>query len=270
MDFEEALEMSKDPDNIPGIYNYCDGWCDRCTFTSHCYNFKMRGRFEEEIEREEREKENQEFWGQVNESIEDVKDLLGEEEEKVPEESFFDFDDDDVEDTMKEYEGHRKKAKAQPIGIAGKRYMNWVTEWFEQLKDEITVIDPKDRNLPFRLEIPGIDDPIVLRKLAIALEIILYYHMQIWVKVNRSLTSSYDDFENDPEYKDMPKDSEGSAKVALLGIDQSIGGWATFLKYMPSGHEQFQENLTLLNQLRNAIERQFPNARNFKRPGFDD
>ncbi len=110
MDFEEAVEMSKDPNNIPGIYNYCDGWCVRCLFTSRCYSFKMSGRFEKEIEREEREKENQEFWNQVNESIEDVQDLLGEEEEKVSDELFFDFDDEDVEDSMAEHENHRKKA----------------------------------------------------------------------------------------------------------------------------------------------------------------
>ncbi len=270
MDFEEAVEMSKDPNNIPGIYNYCDGWCVRCLFTSRCYSFKMSGRFEKEIEREEREKENQEFWNQVNESIEDVQDLLGEEEEKVSDELFFDFDDEDVEDSMAEHENHRKKAKVQPISIASKRYMNWVTDWFEQLKEDITVIDPEDRNRPFQLEIPGIDDPIVLKKLAIALEIVLYYHMQIWVKVTRSLTSSYDDFEHDPEYADLPKDSDGSAKVALLGIDQSIGGWTTFLKYIPSQRNKIKEITTLLNQLRNAIERRFPTSRNFKRPGFDD
>ena len=24
---------------IPGIYNYCDYWCERCAFTKRCRNF---------------------------------------------------------------------------------------------------------------------------------------------------------------------------------------------------------------------------------------
>ena len=27
--------------HIPGIYNYCDRWCERCPFTSRCLNFEM-------------------------------------------------------------------------------------------------------------------------------------------------------------------------------------------------------------------------------------
>lgn len=26
---------------IPGIYNYCDYWCERCAFTRRCRNFAM-------------------------------------------------------------------------------------------------------------------------------------------------------------------------------------------------------------------------------------
>ena len=28
-------------DFIPGIYNYCDSWCERCLYTSRCMNFAM-------------------------------------------------------------------------------------------------------------------------------------------------------------------------------------------------------------------------------------
>ena len=39
MDKDKLIEMAKNPDLIPGIYNYCDRWCERCAFTSHCLTF---------------------------------------------------------------------------------------------------------------------------------------------------------------------------------------------------------------------------------------
>jgi hypothetical protein len=29
------------PDHIPGIYNYCDRWCERCQLTSRCLNYEI-------------------------------------------------------------------------------------------------------------------------------------------------------------------------------------------------------------------------------------
>ena len=29
-----------DPRNIPGIYNYCDRWCERCRFSARCLSFR--------------------------------------------------------------------------------------------------------------------------------------------------------------------------------------------------------------------------------------
>lgn len=269
MDFEEHLEMARDPNNIPGIYNYCDGWCERCTFTSKCLNFKTRAVFEEEIEKEKREEENKAFWNEVDEALDDVKDLLDIEPEDDSESDFSLFDDfDDEDDAMKEHENHRQKAKAQPISQAGKRYMNIATDFFKKKEGSLDRFYTEDDKHEVTVE--GITNEVTLRRISVAVQVAFYYHMQIWVKVNRALTSSYDDFEHDPEYADMPKDSDGSAKVALLGIDQSIAGWSTLYKYLESDQKEITDIVLLLKQLRRGIERVFPNARAFQRPGFDD
>lgn len=39
MDKKRLLEMAENPDFIPGIYNYCDRWCERCAFTSRCLTY---------------------------------------------------------------------------------------------------------------------------------------------------------------------------------------------------------------------------------------
>jgi len=273
MDFREAREMAKDPNNIPGIFNYCDGWCERCTFTSRCLSFKMSRKFEEEIEWEEREKKNKQFWEQVEEAVEDVRDLLeegGENDDDLPDFDFDPEDDEEVAEMMDEHEKHRQKAREQPISKAANRYMEWVNNWYKIKQKEGTILFPESRDELITFNVDGIKDPVILRRLGLAMEVAFYYYMQIWVKVNRALTSSYNGFEDDPEFADFPKDSDGSAKVALLGIEQSIAAWTTIWKYVDSMKPELDKQIRLLRQLRAAIERVFPNARNFKRPGFDD
>ncbi len=48
MDDDRGMNMGMDADNIEGIFNFCDAWCERCTFTNRCLNYKMRAEFEQE------------------------------------------------------------------------------------------------------------------------------------------------------------------------------------------------------------------------------
>jgi acyl dehydratase len=75
--------------------------------------------------------------------------------------------------------------------------------------------------------------------------------------------------ENDPELKDMPKDSDGSAKIALIAIDHSIIAWAVLSTRLPELHQTSLHAMLTLDRLRRAVEKDVPNARPFVRPGFD-
>ena len=103
-----------------------------------------------------------------------------------------------------------------------------------------------------------------------AFEVIHWYQDQIWVKLMRAL--DMDDIEReelDEEMREFPSDSDGSAKVALIGIDRSIGAWGTLLSHSAEAEESIVEILVHLARLREEIEQQFPDARRFVRPGFD-
>jgi hypothetical protein len=41
MDKEELKRIVDNPDHIPGIFNYCDRWCERCLYTARCANFAL-------------------------------------------------------------------------------------------------------------------------------------------------------------------------------------------------------------------------------------
>jgi len=38
---DRLKKLAREKEFIPGIYNYCDRWCERCPQTSHCLNFAM-------------------------------------------------------------------------------------------------------------------------------------------------------------------------------------------------------------------------------------
>ena len=69
---------------------------------------------------------------------------------------------------------------------------------------------------------------------------------------------------------DFPNDSDGSAKVALIGVDRSILAWSALSSYFSDNKKEIINIIVLLENLRKRIELKFPNARDFKRPGFDD
>lgn len=61
----------------------------------------------------------------------------------------------------------------------------------------------------------------------------------------------------------------GSAKVALIGIVRSMEAWYILEKYCTSVADDIFHIRVVLEQLEREIDRQFPDARTFLRPGFD-
>jgi len=62
----------------------------------------------------------------------------------------------------------------------------------------------------------------------------------------------------------------GSAKVALIGIDRSIGAWAKFMEIIPERADATVNLIKLLKKILSITEKTFPQARSFIRPGFDE
>src|SRR2546423_12378923 len=54
-------QLARDPRFIPGIYNYCDRWCERCPFSNRCLNFAME-KEKDDGDPEARDLTNKKFW----------------------------------------------------------------------------------------------------------------------------------------------------------------------------------------------------------------
>jgi len=102
-----------------------------------------------------------------------------------------------------------------------------------------------------------------------SVEVIRWYQHQMYFKLRRALHSACDEATDD-DLDDYPKDSEGSAKVSLIGMDRSIGAWGKFIKCFPDEEDGILGIMAHLDRLRRRTETEFPNAIAFVRPGFDE
>jgi hypothetical protein len=101
------------------------------------------------------------------------------------------------------------------------------------------------------------DDPI---------SIILWFAPLIASKTRRAL-SGLNSFDGDREF---PPDHEGSAKVALLGIDRSMMAWAEARRRGSVSAEHAARFIGELHWLSGELDQLIPLARAFIRPGFDE
>src|SRR5437867_10531848 len=96
-----------------------------------------------------------------------------------------------------------------------------------------------------------------------------WYQFQIAVKIMRGL------MRDDPEEAGEPEavrqsDSDGSVKVALIGMKRSISAWGKLQELLPEKTAGILPMLLHLEQLRRRTGQSFPKAQSFVRPDFDE
>ena len=249
-------ELAGNPDLISGIYNYCDRWCERCPFTSRCLVYATEKEDEDESP-ESRDINNEAFWQKLGSIFQEAREMIT----SWAEEAGVDLTEIDEEGEAKRKKRHTDAAR-HPLALAGKDYASAVTEWFTELSRTITSSDLAADETDLALSEQFHD----------ASDVIQWYQYQIAVKTMRSLSSrssEEDPTEWEPD-ETYPKDSDGSAKVALVGIDRSINAWRSIQLCLPERAGRIIPLILRLEQLRQRTEREFPDARDFIRPGFDE
>jgi hypothetical protein len=258
---EEIKKLAENKDLIPGIYNYCDRWCERCAFTARCMNFAMSSKYTDDPEASDIT--NEKFWQNLSEIFKTTRDML----EESAEEMGIDLNAIDVEEASREEGIKDKIVQNHECCRAAKKYYQMVDEFFEsEYKPTLHIVDESDGQRAAELQkIDNLDGPAGLDEMT---EIIFWYHHFIYVKLMRSVRGTLGDT---PELlEDFPKDSDGSAKVALIAIDRSMAAWGQMHRYFAGHQDQILSIMMHLDRLRRRVEKIFPEARNFKRPGFDD
>lgn len=254
MDREKIKNLAKDKKYISGIYNYCDRWCERCPQTSRCLNYAIGE--EEFSDPETKDIRNEAFWKKMSEILHTTIEMLHEMAASM-EIDLENMEADSNKNTLSEEETENHE-----VCMMAKDYADMAAEWIDGAQD---LIDSP------RFELSTDDEEIDgTGSLKDAMDVIEWYQPQIYVKLMRAVSALMEEedlFDEDDQYA---RDSDGSAKVALIGIDRSIAAWGSMSRLFPGFYNNgIKKILTHLDQLRRKVETTFPNARKFIRPGFD-
>ena len=253
---------------IEGVSDYCDRWCERCPLAGRC---RLRA-FELELgdladpadtDADRRAR----FWralktvygvdarGELRAADALTVDTVwtgdGPEAEAIYEEAEADDWDGDA------YGDELDDRPVHPLAAAGRRLavdlLKWLREHGEAAEVACAAAGPH----------PSGVDP------ADALAVVRWYGVQLGPKLARAAAA---------DARGHARDRAGSAKVALIDAERAFGAWTVLRDVLPAALPtrgeawsaeigDFQRRLA---RLRAGIDRAFPEARTFIRPGFDD
>ena len=246
-------ELAQNPDLISGIYNYCDRWCERCPLTSRCLVYATEQ--EDDDSPESHDIRNEAFWRKLGSIFQETREMIVE----WAKEANIDLCEPTEEDEAR-YRKKRQLIDNHPLTKAGKKYANVASDWLREFDQTIEVSDLRVTESDFEKS----------QSLEDAREVIQWYQYQIAVKTMRALSGQKEELDQDPELAEFPKDSDGSAKVALIGIDRSVAAWRMMQMCLPERAVSIVPLILQLERLRHRLEKGFPDARHFVRPGFDE
>ena len=221
---------------IVGIFNYCDRWCERCALTSYCRVFA----------------DGAEMQASLDPNLKVVVDAPPLPEEIPPPppawmQELIEDANKACEEPMSPQEWERIRprvpAEHEPIAARAQDYAVRTHRWLTATDDAAAGAQQDAR------------------------DVISWFHFLIAVKIKRALTTWPDD---ESDVRTWPSDGDGSAKVALGGIDRSHAAWLNLVQHgiVSSGEaDPFIADLVWLGE---ALERVRPGARAFVRPGFDE
>lgn len=258
-------ELARDPRFIPGVYNYCDRWCERCPLSNCCLNYAM------EKERDEgdpasRDLTNEKFWNKLHETFRETIEMV----QADAKARGIELEDPELraEVVAQERAERRRAAKNRPLARAAMAYGKAVDDWLATAKP---LFEAKIAELKTQVSLEIGDPKAEVEKLSEFTDVIRWYQHFIYVKLCRAIDArAHEELETDEEMKRFPKDSDGSAKIALIAMDRSIEAWSGLRTAL--GADEADAMLTLLAKLaaiRREAEKLFPQARAFVRPGFD-
>jgi hypothetical protein len=260
MDKEQLKKLAEDPRFISGVYNYCDRWCERCPFTSRCMNYALNE--EEEDGPEANDMTNRAFWDKLHGIFQVTFEMIKESAEEMG----IDLNAIDYEESARQEERVHKIVKDRPYTKAALAYTKMVSTWFHSNED---LLKKKAEELLSLAQagIPGVtpdEDALTIQD---CLEIVRWYQHQIYVKLCRAASGMIRGELEEAEY--FPQDANGSAKVAIIGIERSIAAWGGLLGQFPDQESPLLDMLVALKKLLRQVDAAFPDARAFVRPGFD-
>lgn len=244
--------------NIPGIYNYCDRWCERCPFTSRCAVFEREGCG---ISHRDRAQQGDLISSEHHHVRVTRCSLLKGTRDISASANLFSRSDCTRRDVG------RPQENIHPLLTKSLCYSRDAQEWLlgsPLISYAETLSEKLNRNLltepRARMQIEKLEDCRL---------VIAWYLPFIHSKLARAINANIwaDKW---AEENGLQKDSDGSAKIALIAIEKSLRAWTTVYEMLPECEDAALNFLAALQQLEKLTKSTFPGALSFVRPGFDE
>jgi len=244
---------------IPGIYNYCDRWCERCPMTAKCFLYwQERGRTAAHRAAGRDPHDWDVVMEDVRQSFQQAIEMLRE----AAEGHGIDLDHlPEVEDTSPDPSAH-------PLHQRAEAYLETAHAFVEDLHRRLA---GEHATLEQRAMVLGPERVAgEYRDIQDAQEVISWYHTLIPAKVHRALSSKMEaDQEEDGGREHAMGDALGSAKVAYESVVRSMAALRRVYTWDQGLEDQVIPLLADLDRMRRQIQETFPGFQEFKRPGLD-
>ena len=229
-------------DRIDFISAYCDSWCDRCAYTSRCSAFAVRAA----IAMCDDPREGLELAIGTPHPVEETQSGSA---ERWPGLENFTMTAQELSSLQRSEEARHARVEETSIMKRAWAIPTRSLRWLEARGE--TVRAAADDVLREALDIARWDSTFVLPKLGRALD-------------GRDRHEQGEDIDDHP----VQNDWNGSAKVALICLERSEVAWRLIAH--ATGDDEPAALAEHTAGLRWEVERAFPNARSFIRPGFDE
>ena len=237
-EFDRLVSRARDPRLISGVYNYCDGRCQRCPFTQRCLAY-----LDSQEAKAARSGE-----GSVGEVLNDSLGRMLELLKEAARREGIDLDRSDEDESAAAAESDFERHRNDPLAVSAREY--GTLAW--RIARAIAPIAA------------GRGDEALVE----AAETIEWFSSMVSSKVWRAICGQADGWE---AIDDVQTDFNGSAKIALLGIGESLRAWRVLMEAgRASANGVPARAVSMLEDLDAAIRDRFPRVMEFVRPGFDE
>lgn len=205
-------------ENISGIYNYCDRWCEKCSYTNRCLLFKQEA--EREIKyllKNENESDTEHYSKLVVDEMEDMEKLFGQNSnsedflDSLDDNEDFDFEDGDFEE-FDEEDGDEIDNPKKPF--------NPLIHLSEEMFNELEVYyDTAKKQFPEEIGTDNTTNPLMIN-----MQILGWYIPQIIVKTRmcfwgkKQLEKAKGKISREVEEEML----NVTARIVYLGIEKSL------------------------------------------------
>ncbi|NWF89071.1 MAG: hypothetical protein HXY50_06365 [Ignavibacteriaceae bacterium] len=255
-------------ENIFGIYNYCDRWCEECQYTNRCLLFKQEA--EREIKyllKDENITDDEHFSKVLADELQDAEKIFNQNSDmensydysEDDDELEFGGEDDDEFDNLFDGNGTNQNDK--------RRELNPLIHLAEEMLKELEAYcELAKKRFPQEIEINDVANPIIKK-----LQILEWYLPQAAVKIRMCFWEKLQ-LEKAKE-KNLREINEEmlnvSSRIVYLGIEKSITALKEILTLGNEFTEETKLFLSTVKMVRKMFIEEFPNGQNYKRPYFD-